>query len=241
MCGSLHSMKAGGEPLIYRATALWERAAGKTLYAVFELFFWMFLWRWNRGAIHGGLPDGPIVLTPNHGSYLDWLLLDVIFRRSFGRDVSFLAKQKVVRNPFFRALARERHAIVFDDESRKQAVAFTVSALSCADAGSPPAVCVFPEGTRSRTGEKSSFFPGAAALARQFQAQIVPVALCGFWEVWPPQKRLPTLTRIGLSVHFLEPIDPGGTSDDVLLVEAALDRAYAMVALERRKREKNHA
>jgi long-chain acyl-CoA synthetase len=230
-------MQSIGEIQKFRATSLWQKVAGKALYALFELFFWIFLWRWNRGVIHGELPDGPLVLAPNHGSYLDWLLLDVIFRRELGRHMTFLAKQKVVRNPLFRMLAREREAIVFTGSSKTRAVGLAVRTLSCDNAEANPAVCIFPEGTRSRTGEKHSVFCGAATLARKTHAKIVPVALCGFWEVWPPHKRLPTFRRVGLSVHFLEAVHPDEASDDMVLVEEAVGRAYEVVRRERHLRE----
>ncbi|MCW5553930.1 MAG: 1-acyl-sn-glycerol-3-phosphate acyltransferase [Verrucomicrobiae bacterium] len=230
-------MKPNGKVLQYQATTVWQRLAGTIVYALFELCFWLFLWRWNRGTVHGTLPCSPVVITPNHSSYLDWLLLDVICRRKFGRHVTFLAKRKVVRNPLFAALARSRGAIVFDEASRTQAVSLTVKTLSRTNDNSPPAVCIFPEGTRSRTGEKYPLFCGAATLARKSNACIVPVALCGFWEVWPPHRKLPTLHRIGLSVHFLPPINPNGSEEDMTLVEDSINRAYAIVRRTRRERD----
>src|SRR5690625_3869407 len=44
---------------------------------------------------------------------------------------------------------------------------------------------IFPEGTRSRTGEMAGFKPGAAALARALRVPVVPVGLIGAHEAMP--------------------------------------------------------
>jgi len=91
------------------------------------------------------------------------------------------------------------------------------------------ALGVFPEGTRSRTGEKLPCSESAALMARRCEAVIVPVALCGFWEVWPPHQKLPRLKRVGLSIHFLPSINPKEFADDQAAVNYAMDRCYALV------------
>lgn len=80
----------------------WERF----IYYLFEPCWWS-IWYRHSHSVHGELPDIPIVLVANHGSYLDWLLLHVVLRRKFHRKIRFLAKEKVVRNPLFRVLVRD--------------------------------------------------------------------------------------------------------------------------------------
>lgn len=199
---------------------------------VTECGLWI-LWCWNRGKIEGELPSGPVVVVANHGSYLDWLLLSIVTRRKFGRHIRFLAKPKVAQNPWFRLLLDASAAIVLNDGHNGCAIVTALRALQGNDHINNHTLGIFPEGTRSRIGMRLPCSEGAAALARRANATLVPVALCGFWEVWPPQKRLPVLRRKCLSVHFLEPIHPNGDSDNIALVHQVMDRAYEVVERER--------
>jgi 1-acyl-sn-glycerol-3-phosphate acyltransferase len=67
---------------------------------------------------------------------------------------------------------------------------------------------MFPEGTRSRTGELLPFKKGAFVLAIKAQAPVVPTAIFGAGRAMRPGSWLiwPTLVR----VHFGEPIETTG-------------------------------
>ena len=67
-------------------------------------------------------------------------------------------------------------------------------------------IMLFPEGTRSRTGEVHEGRPGAGLLALATRPRIIPVAIDGMREVLPIGKVVP---RIGkrIYVKFGEPID----------------------------------
>jgi len=175
-------------------------------------------------------------LTSNHSSYLDWLFLDVILRRKFHRKITFLAKRKVVQNPVWRALATECGAIVFDESAKSKAIALAVRVFANGDSETKPIVAIFPEGTRSRTGEKIVSSGGAAWLARKCAVSVVPVALCGFWEAWPPQRRVPRFKGQSLAVHFLSPITPSDFADDQATVDCAMNRVYEIVRRDRAAR-----
>jgi acyl-[acyl-carrier-protein]-phospholipid O-acyltransferase/long-chain-fatty-acid--[acyl-carrier-protein] ligase len=70
-------------------------------------------------------------------------------------------------------------------------------------------VCIFAEGSISRTGEVLPFGRGMEAIARDFQAPVVPVHLGGLWECifsfrggrffwkWPRHLRHPACVSFG--------------------------------------------
>ena len=67
-------------------------------------------------------------------------------------------------------------------------------------------IVIFPEGTRAPVGERNPYHPGVAALYRQLDCPVVPVALNSglFWRrrgfiKWPGR----------IVVEFLPPIAPG--------------------------------
>ena len=186
------------------------------------------LWCLQRGRIEGDIPIGPIVVVANHGSYLDWLLLSIVARRKFGRHIRFMAKQKVAQNPWFRRLLNASAAIVLTDGSTGRAIASSLRVLQRNDHFNNQALGIFPEGTRTRTGERLPCSEGAALLARRCNAVILPVALVGFWELWPPHRKFPRFKYVGLSIHFLPVVNPKDFADDQAAVDYAMDRCYAL-------------
>jgi 1-acyl-sn-glycerol-3-phosphate acyltransferase len=68
-------------------------------------------------------------------------------------------------------------------------------------------VLIFPEGTRTRDGSVGEFRPGFLFLARRTGSAVVPVAIEGAHEVWPPGRKWP---RLGGRIHVsvAEPITP---------------------------------
>ncbi|HET6731427.1 lysophospholipid acyltransferase family protein [Mycobacterium sp.] len=85
-------------------------------------------------------------------------------------------------------------------------------------------VVIYPEGTRSTTGEIGEFRSGAIHLARECGVPIVPVALLGTGDVLPKGGRLtpnPMEARIG------EPMDPAGITAEELRHEVLALRGGA--------------
>lgn len=211
---------------------VWERF----IYYLFEPCWWSIWYRHSR-SIHGNLPDKPLVLVANHGSYLDWLLLHVVLRRKLRRKVQFLAKEKVVRNPLFRVLVRATESIVVHETQKTRATAMAAKVFADALPDQNPIFCIFPEGTRSRDGEPLPTMNGGVWLARHSNVTLVPVAFCGFWEAWPPSSPLPRLKRKHLAIHFLEPVKLSDFPDDQIATEFAMSRIYEVVRSERTRRK----
>ncbi|VEI13099.1 lysophospholipid acyltransferase family protein [Trueperella bialowiezensis] len=67
-------------------------------------------------------------------------------------------------------------------------------------------ILIFPEGTRSRTGEIGEFKVGAAALAIKFDIPIVPLAMRGGHEAMPVGAVLPTPNRPPIDMYIGKPM-----------------------------------
>jgi long-chain acyl-CoA synthetase len=78
---------------------------------------------------------------------------------------------------------------------------------------------LYPEGERTNDGNPTIFRKGAAILSIHAQAQIVPVAIDGFYEAWPRHKKFPRLAN--LQIAFGAPIQPPPPSE---ASEAAYER-----------------
>jgi 1-acyl-sn-glycerol-3-phosphate acyltransferase len=77
-------------------------------------------------------------------------------------------------------------------------------ATSLLDDGVP--LLLFPEGTRSRTGEMGAFKPGAAALCISRDVPCLPVAIVGASEAMPYGQNWPSRGRLPVFVVFGEPM-----------------------------------
>lgn len=66
---------------------------------------------------------------------------------------------------------------------------------------------VFPEGTRSRSGDLGRFRPGVGLIAKRSGRPVLPVRIVGIHEVLPPGARVPHRRRV--EVRFGAPLRVG--------------------------------
>src|SRR3954469_19715886 len=118
---------------------------------------------------------GPVILAPNHASFLDHFFLGVSLRRK----VQFMAKSQLFKPPMDKIFSPGGVFPVrrgYDDDD-----AF-VTAVSVLDRGG--VVAMYAEGGRSRTGELSDKpRRGIGRLALLSGAPVVPVAIHGSHRV----------------------------------------------------------
>ncbi len=124
--------------------------------------------------------DGPYLICPNHLSYIDpFIVLSVVPYRVF-KKVFFVGDSEYFKSRFMKLLARMANIVPVDPDTHllraMKAGAFGLHRKHI--------LCIFPEGARSFDGELKEFKKGAAILAREIGAPIVPVALHGAYEVW---------------------------------------------------------
>ncbi len=86
---------------------------------------------------------------------------------------------------------------------------------------------LFPEGTRSTTGELGEFKAGIGLLLRGCAVPVLPCAIKGAYESWPKGRRLPRLTRlsviVGKPMNF-DHVSPGkgGAKEIALQLQGAV-------------------
>jgi 1-acyl-sn-glycerol-3-phosphate acyltransferase len=158
----------------------------------------------NEDAID---PTRAQILVANHVSWYDVLALVAYLP---GRTV-FVAKKELEGVPLFGAAVRACGHVFIDRQDRMQAVESLESARERLKDQSPT-IIMFPEGTRSRTGELQAFKKGAFVLAIQTGVEIVPAAISGSRDV---MRKGSWLIRSGtIRVRFGEPIETEGLQLD---------------------------
>ncbi|SHN77997.1 lysophospholipid acyltransferase family protein [Desulfitobacterium chlororespirans] len=136
---------------------------------MFRLQFRVMGWK-----IHGveNLPKGgPVIIVSNHVSIWD----PVVAACSVPRDVSFMAKEELFANPLLGGIFRRLGAFpVKRGQGDTSAIRNSLKVLK-----EGKVLGLFPEGTRSKTGEMQKGFPGMILLMEKSQAPIVPVRVNG--------------------------------------------------------------
>jgi 1-acyl-sn-glycerol-3-phosphate acyltransferase len=143
---------------------------------------------------------GPAVIAANHPSYLDPLLLSL----QVARPIRFMAWDALFRIPLLGAIMRLFGAFPVDVRPGRGRDAYE-QARALIEEGE--VVGLFPEGKRSRSGwMEERLREGAARLAWETGAPLVPATITGAFRAWPYFRSLPEPARIRVRYH--DPIDP---------------------------------
>jgi long-chain acyl-CoA synthetase len=158
--------------------------------------------------------EGPVIFVSNHASHFDTPTMLRALPDVWRRRVAVAAAEDY----FFRnAALGTAVALVFNafPFSRTGSVRATLD--HCAwlmDRGW--SILLFPEGTRSITGEMTDFKSGVGLLAVELETPVVPVWIHGTASVLPKGRVLPrrghVTVRFGEAVHFTHDTPPAGAA-----------------------------
>ena len=149
---------------------------------------------------------GPYLICSNHQSFIDPVLMAAALPWNIFRGTFALGTSEIFGRGFMRRLAGWLRVVVLDPDAN------LIPAMKAGAFGLRHGrlLILYPEGERTNTGNLTVFRKGAAILSIHEQAPIVPVAIDGFYEVWPRHKKFP---RFGdLRLVFGRPIQPPPTS-----------------------------
>jgi long-chain acyl-CoA synthetase len=125
--------------------------------------------------------NGACIISSNHESYIDPLILASIMPPEIFRRLFAVGTSDIFGKGFMRKLARSLKVVVLDPDAN------LVPAMRAGAFGlrHGMSLILYPEGERSIDGTPRIFKKGAAILSIHMQVPIVPVAIEGFYEVWP--------------------------------------------------------
>ena len=158
---------------------------------------------------------GPLILAPNHRSYLD----PPITGCGLHRELSFFAKSELFRIPLLGPIIRGLNARpVRRGESDRRALKLAIETVR-----EGAALVVFAEGTRAPKGGFLEPKPGLAMMATRAGATVVPVAICGTGE-GIRGILLSAMRRKRIEVQYGDPISAPSTKDYPETTEMIMDR-----------------
>lgn len=150
--------------------------------------------------------EGPVIIASNHVSNWDPVLVGL----GCPREIHFMAKQELFRNPFMRWLITAYNALpVRRSEADHRALRLASKVLKRGGA-----LLMFPEGTRSTDGELGSAKAGVGFLACTTGAPVVPAAIVGSSTLKSAVTR-----KTPLRVAFGEPVGPVAGGSGAAYVE----------------------
>lgn len=169
---------------------------------------------------------GGCVVTPNHLSYFD-PFVTALYLYDSGHPPYYLGKEAVFRIPVFGRLLRGADQIPVYRGSGQAADAFRAAVAAVQDGKT---VVVYPEGTLTRDpgGWPMTGKTGAARIALQTRAPVIPLAMWGPQEVLGTyQKKLRLWPRKTMQVRAGPPVELADLYDrplDAPLLRLATDR-----------------
>ncbi|MDB5360674.1 MAG: phospholipid/glycerol acyltransferase [Rhodospirillales bacterium] len=117
------------------------------------------------------LPPGPAILAMKHQSAWDTMAIFALFD-----DPAVVLKRELWLIPVFGWFLRRHGTIAIDRHGKAAALKKLVADAEKAKAAGRPIV-IFPEGTRGPVGTMLPYQPGVAALYKQLNVPMVPIAL----------------------------------------------------------------
>lgn len=145
----------------------------------------------TRVRVEGAIDDipkvGPVILAANHASNADAVILGAWLTERLGRRIHWLGKKEMFDWPIVGWVFRNGgvHPV---DRASADVDAFRLAERVLEEGH---VLMIFPEGTRSPTGELQKPKDGLAMIALRSGAPIVPIGIGDTDRVWPKGRTLP--------------------------------------------------
>jgi 1-acyl-sn-glycerol-3-phosphate acyltransferase len=212
-------MNAKGDRLEY------ARKPSTGWYRVIRGFFWLVfhtIWPLKILGLEYVPRKGAAIIVCNHLSMVDPFVVGY----SADRMVNFMAKEELFRVPVVGFLIRKVGAFPVD-RARRDPASMRVALLVLKD---DELLGMFPEGTRSTTGEMLELRTGALRLASRTRTPIIPAAVINTDHALPPGRSVRPAriaVRFGppleLTALYDQPKDPDAMEDALALIKDRIE------------------
>ncbi|MCB0366394.1 MAG: MFS transporter [Bdellovibrionaceae bacterium] len=121
--------------------------------------------------------EGPAILTSNHVSFVDWLILSA----ASPRPVRFIMYYKFFEVPLIRHLMKQARVIPIAGAKEDPEILKRAFEQIAAELKDGEIVCIFPEGKVTHDGKISAFRPGLLKMLESNPVPVIPMSLTGMW------------------------------------------------------------
>jgi len=147
--------------------------------------------------------DTAVLYIGNHRGFFDIPLVHALAPGPVG----FIAKKEMEKIPFLSTWMRAINCLFLDRDDIKQGLQTILTGISYIKDGT--SICIFPEGTRSRTVDESELLPfkeGSFKIAEKSGCPIIPVSMNHVSSIL--EDHFPWIKSQKVIVEFGEPIYP---------------------------------
>jgi 1-acyl-sn-glycerol-3-phosphate acyltransferase len=134
--------------------------------------------------------EGGVLIVANHQSYLDPVCIGV----QLPRPTSYFAKSELFEHPRFSWLIRKLYA--FPVRQGEGDIAAVREAIKRLQEGN--ALVIFPEGSRTHTGDLLPLEPGVGLIVKKAGVPVVPCVVNGSFDAWSRHHKRPQIRPIGV-------------------------------------------
>ena len=204
-----------------------ERASEKTVHFILDiLIVWICIFLGVRLHVEGkeNIPawGEKVCYVPNHQS-----LMDIPILYGSGMWCGLVAKKELFSIPLLHGLLRTLKCVPIDRSSLRESFKSIIEGSDRISSGYP--MGIFPEGTRSKTGEIAEMKAGAFKMATRVGALVVPVAMKNTRNAF---EAIDSFRIVHVYVKIMKPIDSSSLSEEGLKtlhsdVENEIREAYA--------------
>ncbi|TAN61370.1 1-acyl-sn-glycerol-3-phosphate acyltransferase [bacterium] len=139
---------------------------------------------------------GGFIIVSNHASFLDPVILGI----SCPRLLSYAARDSLFSGAFFADLLRRIGVFPI----KRWSADLSAVRESARRLNGGFGLVIFPEGTRSASGDIQSVTRGFVLLAQKARVPIIPARIFGSHKAWPKSRRIFRPAKV--RVLFLEPV-----------------------------------
>jgi len=169
----------------------WKKELKRLWYAFLQIWAQLICVLLFRIRVYGrkNIPEkGPVLIVSNHQSFLDPILIGV----GLARQVNFMARMSLFKNRLFAFLIRSLNAFplkrgMVDPAALRHAVQLLKDGEM---------LLLFPEGTRTFTGQIAAVRPGFLSILKRTRAALIPAVIEGAYQAWPRDRKLFGFHRI---------------------------------------------
>lgn len=172
---------------VFTLFALFFALIGFSKAATFALKCWafsLFLFAFKRVRFEGLEhlnKNMPYIFAVNHAS-----LFDIPALMLLRPDVSWIGRKKMAELPIFGRMLLKTGYLPIDPTQPKSALETLNAAVNSQHLGR--SIAIFPEGTRTLTGDLGKFKRGIVYLIRNTKLDVIPLTLCGFYSFKPKNR-----------------------------------------------------
>lgn len=146
--------------------------------------------------------DRNFIIAANHASYMDHFIIFSIMMPYLSKRIHYLAKKEHFQSIHQKLWHRYAQAIPIDRSAGQNALNKAVDYIK-----NNKIIAIYPEGTRTLTGELQKAKTGIARLVLAAKVPVLPIGLIGTFGILPKGKYIPKLKKATMNIGKLITFD----------------------------------